>query len=91
MKKIKRQIDGEDIKSLLVNMVLEKKNFKNIQIEKTLLHASLFENGLNIFQFKIEQLQLMKPTVFLPKLDPNESLSLELFTELIVLKFLVPS
>ncbi len=41
------QIGGETIEILLVNIVLEKKTFKNIDLKKTHFHVSLFGNGLN--------------------------------------------
>jgi hypothetical protein len=52
------QIDGEDIKSLLVNMVLKNKILKMYRFKKTFFLASLFGNGVNIFQFKIVQMTI---------------------------------
>jgi hypothetical protein len=52
------QIDVEDIKSLLVNMVLKNKISKMYRFKKTFFHASLFGNGFNIFQFKIVQITI---------------------------------
>ncbi len=45
------QIGGEGIENMLSNMVL-KKTLKH-KSEKTSFRASLFENGLNIFQAEI--------------------------------------
>jgi hypothetical protein len=42
------QISGKGIENLVVNMVVEKTNFKNIEF-----HASLPMNGLNKCQFGI--------------------------------------
>jgi hypothetical protein len=39
---------GKCIENLLMNMVLEKINYKD-KSKKKQFHASLFENGLNIF------------------------------------------
>jgi hypothetical protein len=52
------QIDGEDIKSLLVSMVLKNKILKMYRFEKTFFLAFLFGNGVNIFQFKIVQMTI---------------------------------
>jgi hypothetical protein len=52
------QIDAKDIKSLLVNMVLKIKISKLYRFKKTFFHASLFGNGVNIFQFKIVQITI---------------------------------
>jgi hypothetical protein len=41
------QIGGEIIEILLVNIMLEKKTFKNIDLKKKHFHVSLFGNGLN--------------------------------------------
>jgi hypothetical protein len=77
------QIGGENIGSLffLEYDVSFFKKFKD-KSEKTFLHASLFENWLNRFQFGTIQMmacKLMKSEVFLPKLAPmNESSSLKL-------------
>lgn len=52
------QFDGEDIKSLLVNMVLKNNNLKMYRFKKTFFHVSLFGNGVNIFQLKIVQMTI---------------------------------
>jgi hypothetical protein len=41
------QISGETIEILLVNIVLERKAFKNIDLKKKHFNVSLFGNGLN--------------------------------------------
>lgn len=50
---------GEGIENMLTNMVLKKKHTHTHKSKKTCFHASLFENGLNIFRAEIWQDEIL--------------------------------